>query len=349
MDSDNTFVRNIWYYALESRHLKTGKVLSKVMLNEPILFGRDLAGKVFALRDICPHRAIPLSSGRFDGHEVECAYHGWRFNVDGQCTAIPSLTEDQTLDLSRCCVLTYPVHESQGNIWVFMLATAKNLALPPTLPPPEVKGCEQKTYQFSVRTRFPCHVDHAVIGLMDPAHVPFVHQAWWWHARPELSKTVKVFDPSPYGFTMRRHKLENSTFFYRLIGREPEVEISFRLPGVRVETVSTDRHILLNLTAITPISDRETEITTLFYSTLPWLPFLKPVLLPFVKMFLNQDKDMVHKQQIGLQYNPRLMLIPDADTQARWYYQVKKEFLKATEEERPFVHPLREQRICWRS
>ena len=66
-------------------------------------------------------------------------------------------------------------------------------------------------------------------------------------------------------------------------------------------------------------------------------------------MFLNQDKDMVHKQQIGLQYNPRLMLIPDADTQARWYYQVKKEFLKATEEERPFVHPLREQRICWRS
>ncbi len=350
MDNDSTFIRDIWYYALESKYLKPGQMLSKILLNEPILFGRDRTGKAFALRDICPHRAVPLSEGRFDGKSVECAYHGWQFNTDGQCTAIPSLLEEHSLDLSRCRVMSYPVHESQGNIWIFMPSAETKQTVNPPIAAPAVAGFDAaKTYQMAVKTTFPCHIDHAVIGLMDPAHVPFVHRSWWWYTRPELSEEVKTFDPSPYGFTMRRHKLENMTLLYRLIGKAPEVEISFRLPGVRVETVSAEQNLLANLTAITPISDHETEVTTMFYSTISWIPLLKPVFIPLINTFLNQDKGMVEKQQIGLQYDPRLMLIPDADMQARWYYQVKKEFIKSTEEKREFVHPLKEQRLSWRS
>src|ERR1700729_1203759 len=86
-----SFLRNLWYYALPSASLKRGQMKPKLLLNEPILFGRDNAGKAFALRDICPHRAMPLSFGRFDGREVECCYHGWRFNGEGACTHIPAL------------------------------------------------------------------------------------------------------------------------------------------------------------------------------------------------------------------------------------------------------------------
>src|SRR5258708_40092762 len=94
-------------------------MLARTMLGDQVLIGRDRAGAVFALRDICPHRGMPLSFGAFDGSEVECCYHGWRFATDGRCTRIPSLVEGQAFDLARIGVAAYPALEVQGNIWVF--------------------------------------------------------------------------------------------------------------------------------------------------------------------------------------------------------------------------------------
>ena len=73
-------LRQIWYYALPGSRLRPGQTVPRVFLGEPILIGRDRTGAVFALRDLCPHRGIPLSEGRFDGAEVECRFHGWRFD-----------------------------------------------------------------------------------------------------------------------------------------------------------------------------------------------------------------------------------------------------------------------------
>src|SRR5690606_651066 len=87
------FLRNIWYFALPSTALRRGRMTARRLLGEPLLFGRAADGTPFALRDVCPHRGIPLSYGRFDGAEIECCYHGWRFDTGGRCTAIPSLVE----------------------------------------------------------------------------------------------------------------------------------------------------------------------------------------------------------------------------------------------------------------
>lgn len=112
-------LREAWYYAVAGRRLKPRAMLAKVMLGEPVLIGRDATGAPFALRDLCPHRGMRLSAGNFDGREVECCYHGWRFDTGGQCTAIPALVPGQTFAPSRVHVRSYPVREVQGNIWVF--------------------------------------------------------------------------------------------------------------------------------------------------------------------------------------------------------------------------------------
>jgi phenylpropionate dioxygenase-like ring-hydroxylating dioxygenase large terminal subunit len=348
MATTQTFVRDIWYYAIPGKQLQAGSMFAKQILGEPIVFGRTQTGAVFALRDICPHRAVPLSCGRFNGSEIECAYHGWRFNDEGRCTTIPALTEDQNLDLNLFQVRRYPVREVQGNIWIYMSEQDRG-DINPDLEVPTVPGFEGATYQSVFTMKFPCFIDHAVVGLMDPSHVPFVHKAWWWRADAILSEEVKTFDPSPYGFTMRRHRLERQTFFYKLIGGDAEVEISFQLPGVRIEQVITNKNRLANLTAITPISETETEITTLFYTTIAWFKPLQTMFLPFVSIFLSQDRDMVVKQQIGLKYDPPLMLIKDADTQAKWYYQLRSEFIKSRLEKREFVNPVKSQILRWRS
>ncbi len=51
---------------------------------------------------------------------------------------------------------------------------------------------------------FHCPIDHAVIGLMDPAHAPYVHGRWWWRVKPRVKE--KAYGPLPNGFVMKRHQ-----------------------------------------------------------------------------------------------------------------------------------------------
>jgi phenylpropionate dioxygenase-like ring-hydroxylating dioxygenase large terminal subunit len=337
-------LREAWYYAVAGRRLRPRAILAKVMLGEPILIGRDAAGAPFALRDLCPHRGMRLSAGHFDGREVECCYHGWRFDTGGQCTAIPALVPGQAFTPDRVHVRRYPAREVQGNIWVYF-------GDDPTTAPdiPEIDGFEAAAPRLVEAVGFAASIDHAVVGLMDPAHGPFVHRAWWWRSRRSIQAKTKAFGPSPWGFTMSRHRPSANSRAYRLLGGAPETEIVFRLPSVRVEQIHAGRHLVCNLTAITPIDDRMAEINHCIYWTSPLLTALKPLLRPYVRAFLHQDRAIMERQQQGLRFDPPLMLIDDADTQAKWYYRLKREYRRARAENRPFENPVKARVLEWRS
>ena len=337
-------LREMWYLALWGAALRRGRMAAKTVLGEPLLLCRAGDGEVFALRDICPHRGIPLSCGRFDGHEVECCYHGWRFDRSGRCTAIPALLPDQEFDLARIRVKRYPAVEVQGNIWVYLGEDPAGAPPVPVLPDIGERGPD--IYEA---VRFPCSIDHAVVGLMDPAHGPFVHRAWWWRSRRSIHEKAKAFASAPFGFTMLRHAPSTNSNAYRLLGGKPETEITFRLPSIRIEHIRTGRHAVVNLTAVTPLGPGESEINHAIYWTLPWLGPLKPLLRPYVRAFLRQDRDIMVLQQQGLRYDPPLLLVNDADTQAKWYHRLKNEYARARAENRPFVNPVKDRVLRWRS
>jgi phenylpropionate dioxygenase-like ring-hydroxylating dioxygenase large terminal subunit len=319
-------------------------MLAKVMLGEPILIGRDTKGSPFALRDLCPHRGMRLTAGSFDGQEIECCYHGWRFDTAGRCTLIPSLVPDKAFAPGRIHIRPYPVREVQGNIWVFF---GEDLAAAPEIP--HLDGFDEALPDLAETVSFAAAIDHAVVGLMDPAHGPFVHRAWWWRSHNSIHRKSKAFAPSPFGFTMTRHTPSVNSRAYRLLGGVPETEITFRLPSVRIEQIRAGRHRVTNLTAITPIDDRATEVTHCVYWTPPWLTALKPFLRHYVRAFLHQDRAIMERQQEGLRYDPPLTLIDDADTQAKWYYRLKREYRRARAEGRPFQNPVEPRTLEWRS
>jgi len=338
-------LREAWYYAAPSRSVGRGRLVARTMLGEPVLLGRGDDGVVFALRDICPHRGMPLSQGAFDGGEIECCYHGWRFAPDGRCTLIPSLAAGQNFDLARVAVPRYKAHEAQGNIWVYFGDDPQGAPEPPPL----ADVPESAAPDLVETMRFAAAIDHAVVGLMDPAHGPFVHRAWWWRSRRSIHEKAKAFAPSPFGFTMSRHAPSSNSRAYRLLGGAPETEIAFRLPSVRIEEITAGRYRVLNLTALTPVDDKTTEINHCIYWNAPWLSLLKPALRPYVRAFLRQDRDIMERQQQGLGFAPVLSLIDDADTQARWYYRLKEEYRRARAEGRPFVNPVSPRTLRWRS
>jgi phenylpropionate dioxygenase-like ring-hydroxylating dioxygenase large terminal subunit len=238
------------------------------------------------------------------------------------------------------------VREVSGTIWVYFGAD------PDAAPAiPEIRGfAADAAPQVAERVRFAATYDHAVIGLMDPGHVPFVHRSWFWRSGRDFVEKSKSFAPSPYGFTMERHATSGNSRAYKLLGGGAmETEIAFTLPGTRIEHTRVGRHSLINLTAMTPIDDHTVELNNCLYWTMPWLNPLRPVLLPFIRIFLNQDRDALGRQQEGLKYDPQLMLVGDADIQARWYYRLKREYRAARAANRPFENPVERRTLRWRS
>lgn len=347
------FVLDAWYFVALSRDVAPASLKRHELLGEPVLIGRTRAGQVYAMRDICPHRAAPLSAGRLvekpgEGETIECCYHGWRFRPDGVCAAIPSLVEDQPYEADRIRVRSYPVRESQGMVFVWMASDPRAAPDPDHEPPlfPGVVGGEAKMVESM---DFDAQVDHAVVGLMDPAHGPYVHQQWWWRSEHSMHEKAKAFEPREHGFAMVRHAPSSNSRAYKILGGAPATEITFRLPGYRWEHIQVGEKQVLALTCLTPRTETKTTITQIFWSDHWVFGIAKPFLRMGVISFLKQDGGMVNLQNEGLRYDPALIWIDDADKQAKWYQQLKREWIKSRAEGRPFANPVKPAVLRWKS
>lgn len=344
-------LRGLWYVATPGGSVRPGRMIAKTLLGEPILIGRTTGGEVFALKDVCPHRGIPLHYGRFDGTTVACCYHGWRFDASGTCVEIPSMREDQEVDLSKVRCGAYPCVERQGLVWIYFARDGETPAESPLPEPPRMPIFDDGVAPaLGIVLPFPCSSDHAAFGLMDPTHAAFVHTSWWFKKNAsKLRPKEKRFEPSDLGWRMVRHRLPPQNLVYKLLGRNVETEISYKLPGLRIEEVHGDKHAVVGLTAITPVSEGECEVYQFFWATPGWMRWAKLLAEYLMTVFLDQDRRVVVQQREGLVHAPRLMLINDADTQARWWMRIKDEWQESQAEKRPFVNPLAPRTLRWRS
>jgi phenylpropionate dioxygenase-like ring-hydroxylating dioxygenase large terminal subunit len=215
--------------------------------------------------------------------------------------------------------------------------------------PPVIEGIVGERPRLVERMTFDSHVDHAVVGLMDPAHGPYVHQQWWWRSAKKQLDKAKRFEPRPYGFAMAAHQPSKNSRAYALLGGAPVTEITFRLPGLRWEHVRVGARQVLALTCLTPLDERRTRITQVFWSDHWVFGALKPVIAAAARRFLKQDGDMVNLQNEGLRYDPPLLWIDDADRQAKWYQALKREWAASRAEARPFANPIQPTTLRWRS
>src|SRR5579862_7335509 len=346
-DHGGEMLWGFWYPALRSEQLYGRRLVRTLLLEVPLVLGRDSAGKPFALRDVCLHRAFPLSFGQFDGTSVECAYHGWQFDAHtGQCRAIPSLTADSKLKCERIYAGSFPCEERDGFFWVFMsnpegrAGPVAKLSAAPELP------TFSKHYKIArLAADLPCGVDQAIIGLMDPAHGPFVHQAWWWRSRHSIRDKAKQFEPIPNGFRMSPHAPSANSAPYKLLkwitGEPATTTIDFVLPNQRFEQIRAGRYWLSSRTTVTPVRRDLCRLDFVAaWNILPWFPVVRFIIEVLGPRFIRQDTEVIEKQSLGLQYEDRMMLVDDADRQARWYFELKAAHLESQRTGEPLRHPL---------
>jgi phenylpropionate dioxygenase-like ring-hydroxylating dioxygenase large terminal subunit len=339
--ADAGFLWDFWYPALRSDEIRGQKLATAMLLEVPLVLGRTKDGRAFAMRDACPHRGIPLSYGRFDGKAVECSYHGWRFEAcSGQCVEIPSLTSQDKLKVDRVFAGHYPCEERDGYVWVYMTAPGarvpEKLAVPPELPK---FGDRYKSTQLFCD--LPSHVDHGIIGLMDPAHGPFVHQSWFWRSRRSIHEKEKKFEPIPNGFRMSPHSPSTNSAPYKLLkkmtGAPVTTTIDFVLPNMRLEEIHSGKLWFSSRATVTPVRRDLCRIDFVAAWNVP-LPVF--VFRSFAKTFLRQDQETMIQQSEGLKHNPRLMLIDDADRPAKWYFGLKANLIEQRQSGQVKPHPM---------
>jgi len=349
---DSLMLFGFWYRALPSGQVQRSQLVKQTLLEIPLVIGRDPQGRPFALRDACPHRGMPLSCGHFEEQQIECSYHGWRFDAHtGQCQLIPSLTPDQNLKIDRIYAGSFACSEYDNYIWIYIPEPAPagagtTKALEPPFAAPRVPTFSDKYKIAHLTADMPVSVDHGIIGLMDPAHGPFVHQAWWWRSRHSIHEKQKAFEPIPLGFRMSAHTPSSNSAPYKLLRLYADADsitttIDFVLPNLRYETIRAGKYWFSSLTTVTPITRNHCRIDVVAcWNLFRWLPF-GPELLKYVfAKFVEQDRRTMEMQSEGLKYNPHLMLIDDADRPAKWYFQLKQAYLESRRNGSEMKHPM---------
>jgi phthalate 4,5-dioxygenase len=171
------------------------------VLGEKLIAFRDTSGKIGLLDAYCPHRRANLFWGRNEENGLRCAYHGWKFDVDGQCTDMPNCPEGVTLK-DRVKTQAYPVLERGGIIWAYMG--------PPELRP-EFPNVEILNVPASHRHIFRIVVNNNYLqsleGDMDLGHTSFLHSRQDKKTSPGMhflhstvNKTALFEDKSPHFF-----------------------------------------------------------------------------------------------------------------------------------------------------
>lgn len=362
LSADAGVLFGFWYRGLASDQLPRRHLRKLVLLGVPMVIGRDAEGGVFALNDACPHRGMPLSCGWFDGRQIECSYHGWKFDVhSGQCQLIPSLTSDQNLKVERIYAGNFACEEHDGYIWVFvpepgMAGAGFAKRGEPSETAPRISTFSDRYKLAYLTAEMPVSVDHGIIGLMDPAHGPFVHQAWWWRSRHSIHEKQKAFEPIPYGFRMSAHTPSSNSAPYKLLRLYANADaitttIDFALPNRRVETIRAGKYWFSSLTTVTPIDRNHCRIDVVAaWNIFLWLPFGAGLLRYVFGKFVEQDRRTMEMQAEGLKYSPHMMLIDDADRPAKWYFQLKQAYMEARRSGEAFRHPLQGPILLrWRS
>jgi len=186
-------IPNQWYPILESRRVRRRPVGLRRMAQNLVLW-RDASGHVHCMHDRCPHRGAALSGGRVKDGNLECPFHGFRYDPQGRCTLMPCEGREARIPAGMEAK-TFPVREAHDLIWLFWGEAVGALpAIPwfdevPDTRPGGVGACFDwpLNYVRTIETNFDVH------------HLPFVHGS----TLPGTGARVDPFDVQVEGNHIR--------------------------------------------------------------------------------------------------------------------------------------------------
>jgi nitrite reductase/ring-hydroxylating ferredoxin subunit len=214
--------RNIWWVAMWSQDLRPGELLSRRIMNEPLVFYRTGDGRPAALLDRCAHRWAPLSRGKLVDDRLVCPYHGLEFDPHGVCVRNPhpNYAIPQAMR-----VRSYPVAEKHSLLWIWMGDAPADESLIPdfrALDPdaPEPPGPRNHLLMSA-------SWDLIMDNLLDLSHVAYLHDGTLGNLS-FVEAEVAIEEHSPTSITVIRENKDvpvTHMFDLLLYGQHPRVDV----------------------------------------------------------------------------------------------------------------------------
>ena len=141
------------------------------ILGEDLVAFRDTAGRVGIVQAHCPHRLAPLFFGRNEEHGIRCVYHGWKFDVHGNCLETPNVPPGAPDIRARVGIASYPVEERCGVVWVYMGPEDRRPPLP------DLEYCSLPAENvFAARWLQRTNWSQGLEGEIDSSHISWLHR-----------------------------------------------------------------------------------------------------------------------------------------------------------------------------
>jgi phenylpropionate dioxygenase-like ring-hydroxylating dioxygenase large terminal subunit len=189
-------LRRFWMPALLSEELpeRDGPPKKIRILGEDLLAFRATDGRVGIVEPHCPHRGAGLYYGRNEECGLRCAFHGWKFDVDGNCLDQPNLP-DKNKYPAGVKAKAYKTIERGGLVFVYM----GERAVPPPLPEIDAIMIDNPDDRNIALTHRECNWLQAVEGDIDTSHLGFLHAGHIDATKmdPNDAATYSVLNKSP--------------------------------------------------------------------------------------------------------------------------------------------------------
>lgn len=140
------------------------------LLSERLIAFRDTEGRIGLMDEFCAHRGVSLWFGRNEESGLRCTYHGWKYDVTGQCVEVPSEPASSGF-CQKIKLKSYPTIELGGVIWAYMGPAAEQ----PPAPDFEWVHLPKSHVYISKRWQESNYLQ-AMEGGIDSSHVSFLHR-----------------------------------------------------------------------------------------------------------------------------------------------------------------------------
>lgn len=176
---------NQWHVVARSADVNTESPKAIRLLGEDLVLWRDANNVVHAWKDYCGHRGARLSLGCVKQGHIECPYHGWRYNADGECTFVPA-HPDKATPSARRLVFRHHAQEKYGFIWACLDE--------PSRPLPPFPEWEKTAFrkEFAGPYHYKANALRALENFIDASHFPFVHANL--NGLPDAPEPIKKYD-----------------------------------------------------------------------------------------------------------------------------------------------------------
>jgi phenylpropionate dioxygenase-like ring-hydroxylating dioxygenase large terminal subunit len=165
------FFRRFWIPALLSEELPAPDCppVRVRLLGEDLVAFKDGEGKIGLLDAHCPHRLADLFFGRNEECGLRCVYHGWKFDVEGNCVDMPNEPAESNFK-HKIRTTAYPCKEQGGVIWAYM--GPKDVM--PDFPQMEW-ALVPDSHRIIGKALVECNYFQAMEGEIDNSHVSYLH------------------------------------------------------------------------------------------------------------------------------------------------------------------------------